>query len=112
MPKARQSHQKRLGQSDPGPITQRDLARFLELTEMSRERDRLRKDILQRMELGAEVEAGRLTTSLTITQTRKWTKELVAQVIGWREVKHIWNLLKTTPYRRLRVTNRNEENLY
>jgi hypothetical protein len=112
MSKTKTSHRKRIDQPDPARITQCELSRFLELTEMSRERDRLRKDILQRMELGAEVEAGRLTTSLTITQTRKWTKELVAQVIGWREVKHIWNLLKTTPYRRLRVTNRNEENVY
>ena len=112
MPKARQSHQKRLGQSDPGPITQRDLARLHELNEMHRERDRLRKDILRRMEQGAEIEAGHLTTSLTITQTKKWTKEIVAQVIGWSEVQHIWSLLTPSPYRRLRVINSKEKQTY
>lgn len=112
MAKTKSSHIKRSDQRRPAPITQHELARFLELTEQSKQQDKLRKDIVSRLERGADVEQGQLTTELTIKHMRTWSKEKVAEVIGLREAQHILNLLQPTPYRRLHVFNSEEQSLY
>jgi hypothetical protein len=84
-------------------ITQEQLARYAELCALARERDRLRRELMDLMAAGASVEGGRLTVRVHTIHARQLSFRALQGIFTPPDVEWIRSLIEPTISRRLIV---------
>jgi len=87
-------------------ITQDKLAQYLQLKLSSRECEKLRLNLLQLHDDGAEVEAGPLDLAVSVTSQRRLTNAALVEFLGRDEVEALKQIVEPTVFRTLIVTER------
>ena len=87
----------------PPTVTQAELARLVELRQLDAERNRLRNSVLERLDAGADVEAGPLDAKVSyFTPTSVSWRQLEA-VLGEGAVRDLRKMLPHVEHHRLDV---------
>jgi len=90
----------------PEQITQAELRRYLEQIELCRDHQRLSHDLRHRLGKGASVEDGELSLAVLVEYDRSWSLDRIAEVIGLKQARDLWESIGLSPVRRLRVKNK------
>lgn len=90
-------------QNDKAVVKQSQLAELCRLREQERRCDQLRRELVELLESGAEIEQGPLTAFVEIQSQRRITSTKLAALVGAEQVE-LWKLeIEPTVSRMLRI---------